>query len=80
MHCFRKQLAGLSEKDFECVVCKEIAENAYDCSCCHKLLCKQCLQKLDSSRCPHCNKVRFCNILRITDLSCASPVCANTVC
>ena len=52
-----KELQGLSEKDLECGVCLEPAENAVCCVKCDNILCESHLSKL--SKCPYCNSTPF---------------------
>ena len=50
-------LQGISDKDFECVVCQDIAEEAVHCIRCENILCKNHLSKI--SRCSLCKSTPF---------------------
>ena len=40
---------------FSCIICIEIAKNAFETSCCHQIFCEECKNKLKpNSSCPFC--------------------------
>eukprot|EP00742_Colponemidia_sp_Colp-10_P006407 GILJ01006865.1.p1 GENE.GILJ01006865.1~~GILJ01006865.1.p1 ORF type:complete len:489 (+),score=5.02 GILJ01006865.1:76-1542(+) len=47
-------LSSSIQKEFECIICLEVADNAVDCSTCHVVCCESCSTRLSS--CPHCRK------------------------
>ena len=45
--------------DLKCPVCLDLCEDPIETGCCHKLLCKSCMEKLEN-KCVYCR--RECNI------------------
>ena len=39
-----------------CLICLEIADDAMETSCCHKIYCRDCLSKVESRLCPTCRQ------------------------
>eukprot|EP00743_Colponemidia_sp_Colp-15_P008271 GILK01008978.1.p1 GENE.GILK01008978.1~~GILK01008978.1.p1 ORF type:complete len:439 (+),score=20.42 GILK01008978.1:2-1318(+) len=50
-------LSSILQKEFECIICLEVAENAVVCSSCDVMCCEKCVQALSS--CAHCRKSPF---------------------
>lgn len=37
-----------------CLICALVARDAHQVTCCGKIFCKGCLEKLDGNSCPQC--------------------------
>lgn len=51
--------AIIDQSDFQCNICYEIADEALESECCHKLFCKHCLQSIVRNQCPVCRASPF---------------------
>ncbi|XP_013391120.1 E3 ubiquitin-protein ligase SINA-like 4 [Lingula anatina] len=49
-------MSAAIEEELKCPICFEIAENAMETSCCHKLFCLKCLAGVGERSCPNCRR------------------------
>lgn len=45
--------------NLECGICREIADDAIETTCCHQIFCTSCLGQLQNRKCPFCRKENF---------------------
>lgn len=45
----------LNEIDVSCVICLDLAIDAYDTECCHVIICGNCINQNQTKKCPYCN-------------------------